>query len=78
MSQAYRNGWDRVFAPKPPPRMITNPFPLRSGMRIPITTPSDMKLKDLPRLIYYLHTMCDDWRPEDGFPNLTLPGRRGP
>lgn len=75
MSQAYRDGWDRVFRPKPP-HMITNPLRLRPGVEIPITTPSDFKLKDLRRVVYYLHTMCEDWYPHDGFPDLTLPGRR--
>ena len=76
MSQVYRDGWDRVFAPKPPPRMITAPFNLRRGMQVPVVIPEDLVLKDIRRLIYYLHTMCDDWGPDDGFPDLTLPGRR--
>ncbi len=72
MSQAYREGWDRIFGP-PPPKIMSCSFPLRRDLMIIVELPSDLKLKDLRRFVQYLATMCDDWEVEMGLPVLTWP-----
>lgn len=74
-SEAYRDGWERIFNPKPPVVMHRCPFPLRRGMQIELTLPSDLKLADLRRLVWYLVTMCDDWDVDGGFPSFAWPER---
>jgi hypothetical protein len=71
-TKAYRDGWDRIFTPKPP-RMLRTPFPLRPGVQITVEIPADFNLRDLRRFVWYLATMCNDWEPEMGFPSLTWP-----
>jgi len=68
-NQAYRDGWERIFAPKTP-EMIRCPFPLRRGVQIDVTLPRDLQLRDLRRFVAYLATMCDDWEPGMGLPGL--------
>jgi hypothetical protein len=68
--RAYREGWERTFAPKPVPKMLRCPFPLRPGLMINVELPSDLRLADLARFVSYLVTMCDDWNPDDGFPRF--------
>jgi hypothetical protein len=63
----YRDNWDRIFTQKKIPRLLTQPFPLRPWLDIQVSTPEDFELKDLRKLVYYLHTMCVDWKPEMGF-----------
>jgi hypothetical protein len=76
MSKAYRDGWERTFAPKASPEMLRCPFPLRRGIQIEVTLPSDLRLADLRRFVWYLVTMCDDWDVDDGFPSLAWPDRK--
>jgi hypothetical protein len=74
---AYREGWERTFVPPvPPPTIRRCPFPLRPGMTIDVYLPSDLRLADLRRLVWYLVTMCDDWEPEQGFPSFAWPEHR--
>ena len=64
----YRDGWERVWGPKPAPEMIRTTFPLRPGMQIQVEIPRDLRLRDLARFVSFLVTMCDDWGPDDGVP----------
>ena len=70
MNAAYREGWDRIFNPPRPVTMYRCPFALRRGMQIDLSLPSDLKLRDLTRLVQYLVTMCDDWEVEMDLPVL--------
>ena len=70
MSQAFREGWERVFGLRPPPKIVLCPFNLRRGLVIHVELPNDFCLRDLRRFVRYLATMCDDWEPEDGLPVL--------
>ena len=72
MSRAFRDGWDRVFGPKPEPA-LRNPFPLRRGVMMHYEIPADFNLADLRRLTQHLATMCHDWGPEMGFPDVVFP-----
>jgi len=78
MNAAYRAGWDRIFGPKTPPKMITNPFNLRKDVRIQYEVPQDFNLHDLRRLVTHLATMCEDWEPEMGWPDVSFPNPEGP
>src|ERR1700687_4040388 len=69
-TEAYRDGWERTFAPRPTPKMLRCPFPLRRGMMIDLEVPSDLRLADLARLVSYLVTMCEDWDSDAGFPRF--------
>jgi hypothetical protein len=75
MSQAYREGWDRTFGPKPAPQLYTNQFRLRRDCQIPVTLPVDFNLHDLRRLVRNLATCCDDWEPDMGFPSVVFSQR---
>lgn len=77
-TKAYRDGWERVFGPRTPVEMISNPFMLRHDLSIRYEIPRDFALRDLRRLVRHLATMCDDWEPEHGFPVLAWPEREKP
>jgi len=70
-SAAYRDGWERIFGP-PAPKITSCPFPLRRGLTITVELPSDLKLADLRRFVWYLVTMCNDWEVEMGLPVLAF------
>jgi hypothetical protein len=76
MSQAFREGWDRIFGPRPPVTIHACAFNLRNGMVIEVKLPSDLKFREVRRFAKFLTTYCDEWDPERGLPSLLFDDER--
>jgi len=61
-----------VYLGRQRPRSRLAHFPLRRGLTITVELPSDLKLSDLRRFVWYLVTMCNDWEVEMGLPVLAF------